>query len=107
LLWNRDLVQGDFKGEQVELAKKLCAFNKDLFKLHHFNPDPSLCSVPLIKSRKHLESRLGEELDPEMYQKLQIWNISFIFTYGKVPWHLTFGPVLFSESKSLLQSHGS
>jgi hypothetical protein len=42
--------------EQVELAKKLCTFKKDLSKLHHFNPDPSPCSVSSIKAEKHLES---------------------------------------------------
>jgi hypothetical protein len=42
-------------GEQVKLAKKLCTFKKDLSKLHHFNPDPSPCSVSSIKAEKHLE----------------------------------------------------
>jgi hypothetical protein len=80
----------NFKGlsqdrEQVEHAGKLCAFNKDLSKLHRFNPDPSLCSgssVPVKKAEKQLESCLGEELDPEMYQKLRIRNACY--TYGTI-----------------------
>jgi hypothetical protein len=68
----------------VELAKKLCAFNKDLFKLHHFNPDPSLYSVPLIKAEKHFESHLGEDQDPDMYHKLRIRNTCYLHFYATI-----------------------